>query len=78
MSKQHTIPITENSPNKPKEDSMLTPPQVAARLGCTDDTVRAIIRRGELPALMIGKRFKVKAADVDAYLARAQIGLHNA
>jgi excisionase family DNA binding protein len=41
----------------------------AARLECHPETLRRIIRRGELTALKVGKSWRVSETDLLAYLA---------
>jgi excisionase family DNA binding protein len=49
---------------------LLTPADVARRLGVTEADVAAIIESGELPAKRIGTSFRVKRSELDAYLNR--------
>jgi len=56
---------------------MLTPPQVARRLGVAADKVRAWIRSGELPAMDVSlrhglgrPRWRVTESDLDAFIRR--------
>jgi excisionase family DNA binding protein len=44
--------------------------QVAGRLGLHVRTVRGYIRAGRLPAVRIGKQYRVTAADLDAFAGR--------
>ena len=53
------------------EPKLLTVPQVAAELQVTAQTIRNWIDHGTLPAVRIGRAFRVKRADVDALLERA-------
>jgi excisionase family DNA binding protein len=41
----------------------------AARLDCHPETLRRIIRRGELTALKVGKSWRIRESDLVAYLA---------
>lgn len=41
----------------------------AERLDCHPETLRRIIRRGELTALKVGRHWRVREADLLAYLA---------
>jgi excisionase family DNA binding protein len=50
---------------------LLTVPQVAAKLQVTPQTVRNWIDHGTLPAVRIGRAFRIKPDDVDALLDRA-------
>jgi excisionase family DNA binding protein len=49
----------------------LTVPQVAAELQVTPQTIRNWIDQGTLPAVRIGRAFRVKRSDIDALLERA-------
>jgi excisionase family DNA binding protein len=40
----------------------------AARLDCHPETLRRIIRRGELTAVKVGKHWRVRETDLDAFL----------
>lgn len=50
---------------------LLTVPQVAAELQVTAQTIRNWIDHGTLPAVRIGRAYRVRRADVDALLDRA-------
>lgn len=47
---------------------MLTTGAVARRLGVTAWTVRQLIERGELPALRVTKHYRVREADLEAFI----------
>ncbi|HEX4035161.1 MAG TPA: helix-turn-helix domain-containing protein [Solirubrobacteraceae bacterium] len=53
------------------EQPLLTVPQVAAQLQVTAQTIRNWIDHGTLPAVRIGRAFRVKRQDVEALLERA-------
>lgn len=48
-------------------------PCAAIELGVTTQTVRNMIGRGELPAMRVGRRFKITRDDLDAYKAAAVV-----
>ena len=50
---------------------LLTVPQVAAEFQVTAQTIRNWIDHGALPAVRVGRAFRVKREDVDALLERA-------
>jgi excisionase family DNA binding protein len=52
------------------ERPLLSPKELAARLGISDRTVRSMIESGRMPSLKIGGLTKVEPAEVDAYLDR--------
>lgn len=52
------------------QEYWLTVEDVAKRLDVTGETVRRLLRRGELPGMQISKRsgWRVRAEDVDAFI----------
>lgn len=52
---------------------MLSTTETAQRLGCSDDTVLLMIKRGDLPAYKVGRRYKIAESDLLAYLEAARI-----
>lgn len=50
---------------------LLTVPQVAERFQVTAQTIRNWIDHGTLPALRVGRAFRVRIEDVEALLERA-------
>ena len=52
------------------QDHWLTVEHVARRLDVTEETVRRLLRRGELPGMQISKRsgWRIRAEDVDAFI----------
>lgn len=46
-------------------------PAVAGQLGVSDETVRQEIQRDRLPAIRVGRTYRVLQSDVDAYIAAA-------
>jgi excisionase family DNA binding protein len=53
------------------DHQLLTVPQIADELQVTAQTIRNWIDHGSLPAVRIGRAFRVQRADVDALLERA-------
>jgi excisionase family DNA binding protein len=53
-------------------DQLLTVPQVASEFQVTAQTIRNWIAHGTLPAVRVGRAFRVRRADVDALLERAR------
>jgi excisionase family DNA binding protein len=53
------------------DPQLLTVPQVAATFQVTAQTVRNWIDHGTLPAVRVGRAFRVRRHDVDALLERA-------
>jgi excisionase family DNA binding protein len=51
---------------------LLTVPQVASEFQVTAQTIRNWIAHGTLPAVRVGRAFRVRRADVDALLERAR------
>jgi excisionase family DNA binding protein len=58
-----TIPYTKTPP--------LGVASTAAELGISRQAVRDLIRRGELPALRIGRAIRIRRCDLDAFTERA-------
>ena len=54
------------------QEHWLTVDDVAQRLDVTAETVRRLLRRGEMPGMQISKRsgWRVRAEDVDAFIHR--------
>lgn len=44
----------------------LTVSEVAGKLSCSGQTVRALIKKGALPAFRVGREFRVAVADLNA------------
>lgn len=49
-------------------EHMLTAAEVAERLRVSTMTVYRLIRGGELPAVRVGRNYRVRRADLEAYL----------
>lgn len=54
------------------EPPLLTVPQVADEFQVTAQTIRNRIDQGVLPAIRVGRAFRINRADVDALLHRAR------
>jgi excisionase family DNA binding protein len=50
-------------------DNLFSINTAAARLDCHPETLRRIIRRGELTATKIGKHWRVSESDLTAFVA---------
>lgn len=46
-------------------------PEIAELLGVTDQTVRNEIQRGNLPAIRVGRTYRVLRSDLDEYITAA-------
>lgn len=53
--------------------TLLTAAEVADQLRVSTMTIYRLIRRGELPAVRVGRTYRVRATDLDAYLAAQTI-----
>jgi excisionase family DNA binding protein len=63
----------ENIPNvsvRPNAQRLLRPKQVAERLECSYSMVLALIRRGDLLAVHVGRLPRVRDVDLAAYIDR--------
>ncbi len=49
-------------------DRLLTAAEVAGLLRVSTMTIYRLIRRGELPAVRVGRNYRVRSTDLDAYL----------
>jgi excisionase family DNA binding protein len=54
------------------DDRLLTANEVADQLRVSTMTVYRLIRRGELPAVRVGRNYRVRAVELEAYL-QAQV-----
>jgi len=52
------------------DEELLTTAEVAKILRVSDKTVLRIIEAGQLPAVRVGKRWRVSRADLQEYLSR--------
>lgn len=50
-------------------ERLLTAAEVAEDLRVSTMTVYRLIRRGELPAVRVGRNYRVRAADLETYLS---------
>jgi excisionase family DNA binding protein len=53
----------------------VTIPEAARRLSCSVRAIRALIWRGDLPYIKLGKRFVIRTAALQAYADRAEVHL---
>ncbi len=49
-------------------DTLLTAAEVAEQLRVSTMTVYRLIRRGELPAVRVGRNYRVREGDLEAFL----------
>ena len=54
-----------------RQQQLLTVPQVAEQFQVTTQTIRNWIDAGVLPAVRVGRAFRMRSEDVDALLVRA-------
>ena len=57
-------------------EKLLTPEQVAERLQVTERTVYGWLRRGKLPALKLGRLWRIRSEDLAAFLESARTKAH--
>lgn len=55
-------------------DELLTPKEVATWLGVTSDTIYRWLRKGELPAIKLGRLYRIPKAEVLALVTRHGLG----
>jgi len=53
-------------------EKLLTPEQVAERLQVTERTVYGWLRRGKLPALKLGRLWRIRPDDLETFLENAR------
>jgi len=63
--------LERNRPAKPIGESLLTLREAAAVLRLNPRTVREYVRRGEIEARIIGKQWRFRRADIDAFFESA-------
>ena len=56
-------------PRNESESSFVTVAEVAGQLRVSNMTVYRLIQAGQLPAVRVGRSYRLREADVDRYLA---------
>ena len=59
-------------------DRLLTVAEVAATMRVSNMTVYRLIKSGELPALRVGKSYRIRESDVDRYLSERSVDVEGA
>ncbi|HEY7659638.1 MAG TPA: helix-turn-helix domain-containing protein [Actinomycetota bacterium] len=59
-------------------DRLLTVAEVAGTMRVSNMTVYRLIKAGELPALRVGKNYRVRESDVDRYLSQRSVQVEGA
>ncbi|HEU4356308.1 MAG TPA: helix-turn-helix domain-containing protein [Actinomycetota bacterium] len=59
-------------------DRLLTVAEVAATMRVSNMTVYRLIKNGDLPALRVGKNYRVRESEVDRYLAARSVEVEGA
>jgi excisionase family DNA binding protein len=59
-------------------DRLLTVAEVAATMRVSNMTVYRLIKDGDLPALRVGKNYRIRESDVDAYLSDRSVHVEGA
>jgi len=59
-------------------DRLLTVVEVAATMRVSNMTVYRLIKSGDLPALRVGKNYRVRESDVDRYLWERSVQVEGA
>jgi excisionase family DNA binding protein len=54
-------------------DRLLTVVEVASIMRVSNMTVYRLIKAGELPAIRVGKNYRIRESDVDRYLEQRQV-----
>ena len=63
--------MAENTPGDMSEAQFLTIAEVAARMRVSKMTVYRLVHSGELPAVRVGRSFRVSEEDVNEYLRKS-------
>jgi excisionase family DNA binding protein len=59
-------------------DRLLTVAEVADTMRVSNMTVYRLIKSGELPALRVGKNYRLRESDVDNYLSKRSVNQEGA
>jgi excisionase family DNA binding protein len=59
-------------------DRLLTAAELAATMGVSNMTVYRLIRNGDLPALRVGKNYRIRESDVDVFLSDRSVQVEGA
>ena len=59
-------------------DRLLTVAEVAAIMRVSSMTVYRLIKNGDLPALRVGKNYRIRESDVDDYLSERSVQVEGA
>jgi excisionase family DNA binding protein len=54
-------------------DRLLTVAEVAATMRVSNMTVYRLIKNGDLPAIRVGKNYRIRESDMDRYLSDRQV-----
>ncbi len=57
---------------KDKRDSLMSPAELQARLGCGRTKVYELLQMGEIPSYRIGRLVRVRKEDVELFLERSR------
>ncbi len=57
---------------QPPFEALLNVEQVAAALGFHPESVREMARQGQLPAVKVGKYWKFRITEIEAWIASSQ------
>jgi excisionase family DNA binding protein len=59
-------------------DRLLTVAEVAGTMRVSNMTVYRLIKNGDLPALRVGRNYRIRESDVDAYLSDRSVQVEGA
>ena len=59
-------------------DRLLTVAEVAATMRVSNMTVYRLINHGDLPALRVGKNYRIRESDVDVFLSDRSVQVEGA
>jgi excisionase family DNA binding protein len=69
--KDRCTPMVENTPADMSEARFLTIAEVAAKMRVSKMTVYRLVHGGDLPAVRVGRSFRVTEDDVNEYLRKS-------
>jgi excisionase family DNA binding protein len=69
--KDRCTPMAENTPGDMSEARFLTIAEVASKMRVSKMTVYRLVHGGELPAVRVGRSFRVTEDDVNEYLRKS-------
>ena len=70
--------MTRVQGRNPLAGPLMTVAEVAAVLRVSNMTIYRLIKAGDVPALRVGKNYRIRSADLDAFLASGTVAADTA